>query len=509
MLNKINYLLRSESNFLNKIRYNKQGYYIHQKNKTNSCKVSVIMPTFNSEKTIDKSIESVINQTIDFSTIELLIVDDFSTDNTRLKILDYAKKYPNIIPVFLASNSGAPSIPRNLGVSLAKGKYITFIDSDDWFHENGILSLYNLLEKTNDNYAVGKTIKVSDKSRNTIAPYNNWATRESISPFSIKYLFQHLSPTGRMIRRDFILKHNITFPNMKFAEDKMFFIDVLVNCETISTSKNIIYYANRYSDNESLTTKTTIFEKTDTNITLIKYVIDKKLPHKIESMALNRLYGFDCIERLFNRHHFLKSKEKEKYFEKFSEVLDTTKSLDYDFTTYLHHDWQRVLVSLFKEKRFNDIVTLIKWNRSGDTKEIIIKDNLPYFKLPFDDYSKANIELVASHNESIQKEAGLLITFNVYGDYVNSINSIVISNRSDDLHYVEFPIKKIEKNTFSSLIVYEELAKLENSSHAIFLKYNNYKKAAIKMNVRNRITKEKKKLDFYVTIADNLGLNIK
>lgn len=80
--------------------------------------------------------------------------------------------------------------------------------------------MFNLLKKTNGNYAVGKTIKVTEHAKTTIAIYNIWATRESILPFSIESIFQHLSPTGRMVRRDFILKHNIKFPDMKFAEDK-------------------------------------------------------------------------------------------------------------------------------------------------------------------------------------------------------------------------------------------------------------------------------------------------
>lgn len=509
MLNKLNFIIRKEKKFLEKIRYNKKGYYLHQTNKTKNNKVSVILPTYNAETTLKKTIDSIINQSIGFSEIELLIIDDYSNDQTRSIILDYAKLYANIIPVFLEKNSGAPSIPRNIGISLASGKYITFIDSDDWFHENGISSLYNLLEKTNDVYAVGKTIKVTDKRTRTIAVYNNWATRESISPFSIEDLFHHLSPTGRMIKRDFILKHNITFPNMKYAEDKLFFIDVLVNCKTISTSKDVIYYANRYSDNESLTTTTSIFEKTDTNIASINYVKKKNLPIHIESMVLNRLYGFDCIERLFNRNHFLKSKNKDKYFEKFSEVIDTTKSLDYDFTKYLKYDWQRILVQLFIEKRFDDIVTLIKWNKDGASKECFIENKLPYYKLPFDDYSKERIEMLASHIKTVKKNAGLLVNFNVYGDFVDDLNGIMIENRLNDLDFTIFPVKQIDENTFSSFIVLEQLDELSKASYAISLRYNDYKTTAIKMNVRNIIKRNKKKLDFYTTVADNLGLNVK
>src|SRR5699024_4578489 len=108
----------------------------------------------------------------------------------------------------------------------------------------------------------------------------------------------------RMMNTSFIQKNNIRFPNMKFAEDKQFFIDVLTSCSSISTSKEIIYYANRYKENKGLTTTTSIFEKTDTNIALINYVIKKKLSTNIEKMILNRLYEFDCITRLFERNHF-------------------------------------------------------------------------------------------------------------------------------------------------------------------------------------------------------------
>lgn len=99
---------------------------------------------------------------------------------------------------------------------------------------------------------------------------------------------------------------------MKYAEDKQFFIDVIVNSPTISTTKEIIYYANRHKDNQSLVSRTTTFEKTDTNLAVIKHVKSKGLSENIEKIIFNRLYEFDCITRLFNRNHFLKS-QKKKY----------------------------------------------------------------------------------------------------------------------------------------------------------------------------------------------------
>src|SRR5690554_3493328 len=145
VLNKINSFLFSSEKFLEKIKYNNDGYYIHQKQKSKYYMLSVVLPTYNASQTIEKTIDSIIKQSIGFENIELLIIDDFSEDNTRLIILEYAKLYPNITPVFLEENSGSPSLPRNLGIDLATGRYLTFIDSDDWLHKKGLETLYNLL----------------------------------------------------------------------------------------------------------------------------------------------------------------------------------------------------------------------------------------------------------------------------------------------------------------------------------------------------------------------------
>ncbi|MEH6908891.1 glycosyltransferase family 2 protein, partial [Neobacillus drentensis] len=123
------------------------------------------------------------------------------------------------------------------------------------------------------------------------------------------------------------------FPEMKFAEDKQFFIDVLINCNNISTTKKPIYYLNRLDDNNtSLTKQTNIIQKTDSNLKVIDYIIKKNLDLDKEKMILNRLYEFDSITRLFNTPHFQKTKMKQPYYHKFNEILKTTQGLRYEFS---------------------------------------------------------------------------------------------------------------------------------------------------------------------------------
>lgn len=108
--------------------------------------VSIIIPVYNAEKYIGKTIESAINQT--YKNIEILLVDDCSSDNSRQIIGNYAQKYKNIICFLQEKNYGA-AVSRNLAVSLAKGRYIAFLDSDDLWYPKKIEKQLELMEQKN------------------------------------------------------------------------------------------------------------------------------------------------------------------------------------------------------------------------------------------------------------------------------------------------------------------------------------------------------------------------
>ena len=109
---------------------------------------SVIMPNYNNEKYLEKSINSILKQ--DFSSFEFIFIDDLSTDNSVKKVKELCENFSNvsiITPIQKLWNGGS----RNLGVSIAKGQYLIFLDSDDWFKESNFFSvLYNHI--VNNNY---------------------------------------------------------------------------------------------------------------------------------------------------------------------------------------------------------------------------------------------------------------------------------------------------------------------------------------------------------------------
>lgn len=95
-------------------------------------KISIVTPAYNAEALIGSTIQSVINQT--FTDWELFIVDDCSTDSTREVVEGWASRFDNIRLISLEKNFGGPAGPRNVGVEMARGDYVAFLDADDIWH---------------------------------------------------------------------------------------------------------------------------------------------------------------------------------------------------------------------------------------------------------------------------------------------------------------------------------------------------------------------------------------
>lgn len=110
-------------------------------------KFSIIMAVYNVENYLNEAIDSIINQSIGFDeNIQLILVDDGSIDKSKNIAKDYGDKYPDNI-IFLSKENGGQASARNLGLKHAKGKYLNFLDSDDFFSKNTLEEVYAFFEK--------------------------------------------------------------------------------------------------------------------------------------------------------------------------------------------------------------------------------------------------------------------------------------------------------------------------------------------------------------------------
>ena len=198
-------------------------------NINSSPEVSVIIPVYNVEQYLRQCLDSVCNQT--FKDIEIIVVNDCSPDNSLQIIKEYQQKDKRIVLVDLKQNGGLGNA-RNQGMKIAKGKYLTFVDSDDFISNNCIEVLYNNIEKLNTNFIGSEflhynanTHKISDG----IIFFNKYNTVIN-DIHTKKTILQRLAicrPWGILFSRHFLQSKNIFF-KIRRHEDILFMYEVFI-----------------------------------------------------------------------------------------------------------------------------------------------------------------------------------------------------------------------------------------------------------------------------------------
>jgi len=188
--------------------------------------ISIIIPVYNSEKTISLCLNSVIKQSI--KNIEIICIDDGSTDKS-LKILKEFKNLDNRIKLIHQKNQGS-GVARNIGIKNSKGLFIAFIDSDDVYPNNFILEL--MFNKAIENNALicGGGIAFFHIYKNKIKLIKNnnieFKNNEIIDYFNYQYdwFYQRF-----IYNKNFIKKNKLYFPKYLRYQDPPFFISLLLN----------------------------------------------------------------------------------------------------------------------------------------------------------------------------------------------------------------------------------------------------------------------------------------
>lgn len=175
-------------------------------------KISIIVPIYNSEKYLEKCLESIVNQTI-INELQIILINDGSTDNSESIIDRYVQKFPKSIIKINKSNGGQASA-RNKGLELANAEYIMFVDSDDYIEKNKLTELYEYTKNSNKDLVVFNYAEIKDNNK-TIKKGLNIQTNNNI----INYLLSNMSPWNKIIKTNVIKKNNIKFLENYIYED--------------------------------------------------------------------------------------------------------------------------------------------------------------------------------------------------------------------------------------------------------------------------------------------------
>ena len=144
-------------------------------------KISVIIPVYNMKAYLPRAMQSLHEQTIGFDQLQVLMIDDCSTDGSYELIQAYAEQYPNVEAYTTEENTGAAGEPRNIGMAHAQAPFLMFLDPDDWFTPRACEFLYARM-KEDDADIVGGIYRFQRETEDTSEP---WFSPESKQVFDL------------------------------------------------------------------------------------------------------------------------------------------------------------------------------------------------------------------------------------------------------------------------------------------------------------------------------------
>ena len=201
--------------------------------------VSIIIPVYNAERFIRETIDTVNGQT--YKNWELLLIDDGSTDLT-CKLCDNFAKNDKRIKVIHKKNEGA-SIAKNTGIEISSGKYITFIDSDDFVEPNYIETILNRIKLNKDLYVFDVMNDWKEK-KFSLDYEGTLSLKDIIQNYPYNFISAHISHWvwNKVFKKTIIEKFNILFTNLNYAEDEHFCLQYISRIDEIYFINELLYH---------------------------------------------------------------------------------------------------------------------------------------------------------------------------------------------------------------------------------------------------------------------------
>lgn len=317
--------------------------------------VSIIVPIYNNERFIGKCLDTLIKQT--YEDLEILVINDGSSD----KSLDIIQEYAQLdqrIKVYTQRNSGQ-SIARNYGLSIAKGKYIVFCDSDDTVEETYIEKMIEKLILLDVDILTCGYKEIYRHGEINLNDFYYGKSNIEKEEF-IQNVFKGLGGVlwGKIFKNDIISKHNIKMnPNIYICEDMIFVLEYAMCCNKFGAIEDILYNYSRFNQN-SISLNLTLNHYN--NITLAMEEVEKILlgnsynsklinsilKKRIESITIEFLitqndkkYKYSTADKIKNTEIIIKN----KYLIKYKNELASSKKTEQIIFYFIKKDRKKIL----------------------------------------------------------------------------------------------------------------------------------------------------------------------
>lgn len=392
-------------------------------------KISIIVPTFNVEKYIKRCFDSLVRQSIGFSNIQVIFVDDCSYDNTCEIIDNYAKDYENVISIHLQENSGAAGKPRNEGMKFAFAEYLLFLDSDDFLMDNACEVLYNkIIESDVDIVVAGY------KKQDWIAYWKSELNEsESLIENTKNNVSILLNPPGlaaKLFKREFLIKNDITFVEKLPAQDLIFLTESYLKANSILSLNTFIAfeYCVRQEDNDiSITqniTKKYLYSLLEAYAIIFdlleEYCIDNRLKKlyftknhfnflrvqikqsNLNENELSALFSSENFLKIRNQQFVLEDDELNKFF---SQLIENPSDVGGKILQNICKKTREEFIN--SKEHISETRYIINENKMPETNEIYSIEKELY------SFIKRNAKLYNSAEDSKKINRDLLIKYSI------------------------------------------------------------------------------------------------
>lgn len=446
-------------------------------------KISIIIPVFNVEDYIKEALESIISQTIGFEHLEVIMINDGSTDSSGIIMDKYASKYKNFIAIHLPDNSGFAGKPRNVGIEKATGEYIMFLDPDDYYTYDACEILYKKIKNENADIVFGKFKILFENGK--IIDASSWypVYPENIDEIkkiktNNKELLYHSPPSimTKIFKHDFIKKNDIISPEGVPGEDLAFATHCFLKTdEIIYINKDVLIIRKRETKNKSVTFNINA-EYIHGSIHAFKHIDQICLESGKEEefpLIMEKRFPFFFNQLIISN---LSTYEKKEALKSATPILKKYYNSNLDFPNHLVPALESIINKKFDNAilLLNQIKHLQEFQKSNNKSNIIKKDNS----------EDISIIIVTKNNEKTIKRTILAILNTIFKD---RIDMVIIDNNSNDdtIPLIEklrkyYDINLIKLDNYSDLSRIRNMA-IENSKgkYIIFLDFR------FKLNIAN------------------------
>ncbi|MEU0369790.1 glycosyltransferase [Streptomyces sp. NPDC006283] len=282
--------------------------------------ISVIIGAYNAMPYLTKTLTSVVEQSIGRDRIEIITVNDGSTDGTGEELERFAAEYPGLFQVFHQENSGGPSAPRNKGLDHARGRFVFFLDADDYLGEEALERMLAMAEKNKTDVVLGKMVGVNGRG----APASMFLRNQPRTDVFSSRVYWALNPL-KLIRRELIERHELRFPlGYKTCEDQLFTAMLYLKADGISVvaDYDCLYIVKR-DDGGNITTTT---HGADSRIRVLELMVDLIEEHvpagPDRDGLMNRHLSIDMFHALIHLARESDPELQKKNYEQLAALLE-------------------------------------------------------------------------------------------------------------------------------------------------------------------------------------------